>query len=157
MNYKSRTCISDFITILVEKSKNVWFLGVRSVFWGVQTLFFTKFSNFFRFLLMKPKHIQIICVHANLITWPKKCAVLPTPWKRPFFTQKWVQMGKKKFSFLFVFLHMYLVFHKMFILHLFGKLNCIKNQEMCDFWQKGSFWHKKGCKWVKKQKISIFF
>ena len=154
------TCISDFITILVEKSKTVWFLWVRSVFWGANSVFYKIFKKFFRFLSMKPKHIQIICVHANLITWPKKCAVLPTPWKRPFFTQKWVQMGQKNFFFiifLFVFLHRYLVFHKMFIWHLFRKLKTKKLIKCVIFGKKGHFGTKKGVNDPKNNFFQKFF
>ena len=64
-------------------------------------------------------------------------------------------------KFLFGFVHIYLVFHKMFILQLFGKLNCIKNQEIikiCVFLAKTViFGTKKGVNESKKFFFQIFF
>ena len=73
-------------------------------------------------------------------------------------------MGQKEHffqEFFIAFTHLYLVFHKMYFLHLFGKFSCNKNQEInkiCDFLaKKVIFGTKKGVNESKNIFFSKFF
>ena len=60
------------------KIKNYEIFGGQISFLGSKSFFFKIFKFYFRFFLMKLKHIQIIRVNATKkITWPKKYGVLP--------------------------------------------------------------------------------
>ena len=136
----------------------MWFLGVRSVFWAANSVFFSKFSNFFKILLNEeakthPNH-TFLCEFDNMT---KKMCCTPYPLKTAIFYTKMGPNGSKKFFFiifLFVFLHRYLVFHKMFILHLFRKLKTKKLIKCVIFGVRSVFW---GANSVFYKIFKIFF
>ena len=113
-------------------------------FFGVQTLFFTKFSKIFQIPFNEAKtHPNHMC-SCEFDNMTKKLCCTPYPLKTAIFYTKMGPNGSIFFRFFFVFLHMYLVFHKMFILHLFRKLKTKKLIKCVIFGKKGHFGTKTG-------------
>ena len=129
-------------------------------FLGCKLCFLQNFQKFFQIPFNEakthPNHISS-CEFDNMT---KKMCCTPYPLKTAIFYTKMGPNGSKKFFFiifLFVFLHRYLVFHKMFILHLFRKLKTKKLIKCVIFGKKGHFGTKKGVNDPKNNFFQKFF